>query len=138
MQRSHKYKTIHLHQQNVGHIVINGTTIASLTLMGNLKDEGTCEAVTYIEDGHRWTHVVVIASIKIHAHEYLAHVKLDSNEITVTSGVVCPYLNGYCVDSKFGETVWIILRKSVVKRGSLSFMKERPNSLEQKRTKNIL
>lgn len=102
----HKYKTLHLYQQNIGHIVINGTTTASLTLMGHLKDDGSCEGVTYTEDGHSWSHVVVIASVKVHAQEYLAHVKLDNNEITVASGVVCPYLNGYCIDSKYGETVW--------------------------------
>lgn len=102
----HKHGSFRLFQQVIGNVKKNTTTSASLTLMGHLKDDGSCEGITYTEDGHTWSQVIVLASVKIHLREYLARVKMDINEISLENGIACPYLDGYCIDTEYGETVW--------------------------------
>lgn len=103
---AHRYKSLHIYHRVIGNLVLNGTTTASVTLYGRIDDDGTCEGVPYTEEGHNWSKIVMTASLKIVLKDYLARVKLDTNEISLKGGIVCPYINGYCVDSSDGEAVW--------------------------------
>lgn len=105
-QNLHRFKTIRLFNQLVGGITLNGTTTASLTILGSLKDDSSCEGSTYNENGHSWTKVIVVAALKIHTRDYLATVKLNQNEISLLNGLTCSYVEGYCMDSTYGETAW--------------------------------
>lgn len=102
----HRYKSIKLFDQYIGGILINGTTSASVTMLGSLDSTGACEGVTYHENGRTWKDVVITASIKVTAQEYHAKVKLEENEISLSGGITCAYIKGYCIDTNIGETVW--------------------------------
>lgn len=102
----HRYQSIKLYGQEIGRIIMNGTTTASLTILGSVDESGSCQGTIYHELGRTWKSVIITASIKITATDYLARVKLDENEISLMSGVTCNYLKGYCFDTTFGETVW--------------------------------
>ena len=102
----HRYKSLKLFDQYIGGILINGTISASITMLGELTDTGACDRVTYHENGKTWKNVVITAAVKITTQEYRAKIKLEENEISLSGGVTCPYLRGYCMDTNIGETVW--------------------------------
>lgn len=102
----HRYKTLNLYNHNIAKIQMNGTTTASITLFGYTKMDGSCKGVSYTENGKTWENVIVEANIKIQTKDYYAQVKLESNEISLMGGITCPYLDGYCLDTIYGETTW--------------------------------
>ena len=103
---AHRYQLIKIHRKTIDKLVVNSTTSVSITLEGQLSDDGSCKGVTFIEEGHTWTSVIVYATIKIELRSYMARVKLEDNEISLFGGVTCQYLTGYCIDSTYGESVW--------------------------------
>lgn len=102
----HRYQSVRVYGQEIGKIIMNGTTSASLTILGSVDESGSCEGATYHELGRTWKSVVITASVKIIARDYLAQVKLAENEISLLGGVTCNFLKGYCFDTTLGETVW--------------------------------
>ncbi|CAH1111259.1 unnamed protein product [Psylliodes chrysocephalus] len=61
----HRYQSLQIFRQTIGNIAMNGTTTASITLQGQLDDKGTCQGVTYQENGRLWTDVVIVAAVSI-------------------------------------------------------------------------
>lgn len=102
----HRYRTLKISQDTIGQIILNGTTTASITLQGSLDSTGSCDGVSYQENGMSWHNVVVTATVKIRIMDYLAMVKLKDNEISLKGGVTCPFLEHYCFDSTLGESTW--------------------------------
>ncbi|CAH1115810.1 unnamed protein product [Psylliodes chrysocephalus] len=102
----HRYQSLQIFRQTIGNVAMNGTTTASITLQGQLDDKGTCQGVTYQENGRLWTDVVIVAAVSIMTRDYDTSISLDENEIHLQGGVTCPYLKGYCFDSTYGETIW--------------------------------
>lgn len=105
-QNVHRHGSIQIFNRAIGRIAQNGTTEASLTIMGSLKDDGSCDGTAYSENGHSWSNVIVVVALKIHIRDYLATIKLNENEISLINGITCNYVDGYCMDSTFGETAW--------------------------------
>lgn len=102
----HLYRSTKLYNRDVANIIImNGTTSISMTIAGKVSDDGTCQGTPYNE-GHEWTNVIVTASIRIYARDYWATVKMERNELSLSGGLICPYLTGYCIDTTYGESVW--------------------------------
>lgn len=79
-KEAHKYLTVKIYQHTIGMLQMNSTTTVSVTLRGHVSDDGSCEGITYSEDGHEWHKVVVTATIKIHLRQYFAKIKLETNE----------------------------------------------------------
>lgn len=102
----HRYRSIQLYQQNIGDIVMNGTTSVSMTIAGAVGVDGSCKGTIFHEQGQTWTDVVITASIKIQARDYLARVKMEENLVHLNGGVTCPFLAEYCFDTMEGEYVW--------------------------------
>ncbi|KAG5876817.1 hypothetical protein JTB14_014147 [Gonioctena quinquepunctata] len=84
--------------QEIGGIIMNGTTTTAITIAG----EGSCKGTTYHEGGRTWED----ATVKIQAEDYQARVKMEENQISLFGGVMCPFLPGYCFDTTLGESVW--------------------------------
>lgn len=85
---------------------MNGTTTVTITQAGQINADGSCKAGTYIEAERTWTKVIATVSDKIHARDYFAKVRLENKETSLMNGITCPYLERYCLDSMYGETVW--------------------------------
>lgn len=102
----HRYRTFSIFNRLIGQILMNGTTSESITIVGIVDSDGSCDGGSYVENGNEWNNVIVLATVKITTKNYLAPVKLIENEVSLLGGVTCPYVNGYCFDSTFGETMW--------------------------------
>ncbi|CAG9812855.1 unnamed protein product [Phaedon cochleariae] len=105
----HRYRALKLYEQDIGQITMNGSTTASLTILGSVDATGSCDGTIYHENGRTWKDVVIMASVKIQARDYEAKVNLNENEISLQGGVTCPFMKGYCFDTILGESVWDIM-----------------------------
>lgn len=104
----HRHRSTTIFRHMVHQLLMNGTTAVSLTLAGVMNPDGSCEPGTYTEGDKTWSKVIVTASIQIHAQDYYAKVKMDSNELVLNNCVTYSYLVGYCLDSMNEETFWDI------------------------------
>ncbi|XP_074035285.1 uncharacterized protein [Leptinotarsa decemlineata] len=102
----HRYRTLKLYQQDIGRITMNGSTSATLTLLGSIDTTGTCEGAIYHEKGRTWKDVVILVDVRIQAREYMAKVNINENEISMQGGITCQFMRGYCFDTILGESVW--------------------------------
>ncbi|KAG5867154.1 hypothetical protein JTB14_016231 [Gonioctena quinquepunctata] len=86
--------------QEIGGIIMNGTTTTAITI------DGSCEGTIYHEGGRTWEDAIITATVKIQAKDYQSRVKMEENQISLFGGVMCPFLPGYCFDTTLGESVW--------------------------------
>lgn len=105
-QFAHKHQQIMLFNNVIDKLQRNGTTTASLTLHGFVDASGNCEGVSYSTNGITYKDAVVTATLKIQLRDYMTMVKWEVNEISLFGGITCTYLEGYCLDSILGESVW--------------------------------
>ncbi|XP_076618874.1 uncharacterized protein LOC143340594 [Colletes latitarsis] len=87
-------------------VLPNSTTTRSLTLAGIVNSEGTCSGTTYSDPYGTWTGVVVQAVARISLKNYVAPVKLSTNEVILHSGQRCKLQLGHCLDSEDGFSYW--------------------------------
>lgn len=133
-QNVHRHRTLKFHNQEIGNIMMNGTTTASLTIVGSLSHNGNCEGGSYTENGHTWRSVTIVVTLKIRMRDYMATVNLDENKLSLENQMTCPYMEGYCVDSTFGETVWETeenqecSRLSTLYKGNVTIVQDKNNS----------
>lgn len=102
----HRYRTFTIFNRLISQILMNGTTSESITIAGSVNSEGSCSGGSFVENGNEWNNVIVLATVKVTTQNYMAPVKLIENEVSLLGGVTCPYVQGYCFDSTFGETMW--------------------------------
>lgn len=133
----HRYKSVKMYGQVIGNVNMNGTTTASLTLLGSVDVTGSCDGATYHEAGRTWKNVVITAAVKIVTRDYLARVKLEENEISLIGGVTCPFLKGYCFDTTLGETVWQDDPTSSCDKYLSLVYRGRASKVEQKSSKEL-
>lgn len=109
----------------------NATISSSVTLAGNIDEKRNCEPGQYNENGQNWKNVLVQSSIKITLRDYFAKVSLETNEIMLSNGVTCSFLEGYCMDSITGESTWDRIspgeckQYSVLYEGKATYVKEK-------------
>ncbi|KAG5861211.1 hypothetical protein JTB14_019806 [Gonioctena quinquepunctata] len=102
----HRYRSLQLFHQEIGGIIMNGTTTTAITIAGESKADGSCKGTIYHEGGRTWEDAIITATVKIQAKDYQARVKMEENQISLFGGVMCPFLPGYCFDTTLGESVW--------------------------------
>lgn len=105
-QIAHRQQSLTLFNHNIDKLQRNGFTSVSLTVHGFVDTKGNCDGVSYVNNGKTYTDAVVIATVNIRLKDYMALVKWEVNEISLYGGITCTYLEGYCLDSILGESVW--------------------------------
>ncbi|CAG9761327.1 unnamed protein product [Ceutorhynchus assimilis] len=88
--KAHRFRQLDLKGMGAGVISklnLNGTTEVSATLLGFADANGRCEGVRFAVD-------------------YVAIADVERNLVTLRSGGVCPYNDGYCFDNAEGEVTW--------------------------------
>lgn len=102
----HRYGTTRVGQTIITGLRVNQTSTSSLTLAGNIKDNGECRGTSYSDPYGTWDNVVVQSSVRISLRSYSAQISLNSNKIHLRSGTICALLESSCEDSDGGYTFW--------------------------------
>ena len=109
----------------------NSSTTTTVELAGDIDANYNCKGTQYAENGNKWKDVVVQASVRITLRDFSTRVSLDSNEIKLPNGVVCPFLEGYCMDYLQGESTWdttvthLCKKFNVIYEGTATFVQEK-------------
>jgi len=93
-------------QTIIGKLEPNSSTTTTVDMAGEIDEKYNCQGTQYTENGSKWKNVVVQASVKITLRDFYTKISLESNEIKLPNGVVCPFLDGYCMDYVIGESTW--------------------------------
>lgn len=107
--KAHRFRQLDLSRIGAGVIsklVRNGTTEISVTLQGFADTQGKCEGVRFAVGPTQYTNVVVIAALSIRLHDYVTVADVERNTVSLHSGTICPYNDGYCFDDIEGEVTW--------------------------------
>lgn len=95
----------------------NQTTSRPITIAGSVDNDGTCSGSAYSDPYGSWTDVVVMATITFTLQDYVATVRLNTNQVILRSGVTCALGDTHCVDVEGGDTYW----KPVPLEGTCAF-----------------
>lgn len=85
---------------------INATTTRTLLLAGSLTQEGKCAGSQYSDPYGSWNNVVVQAMARVSLKSGRAVVKIESDQIRLSSGTTCSLQAGSCIDGEDGHTFW--------------------------------
>lgn len=87
----------------------NATDSRSITLAGSVGTDGACSGSQYSDPYGTWDKVVVQANVKITLRNYLASIKISSNELILQSGLHCKVPDGHCLDIDGSQSFWLPL-----------------------------
>lgn len=93
-----KNKSFKFFGKIIDHLILNGSTSASVIMAGNIESDHTCHGGYYEDHKGSWSNVLVQATVQIVLQDAYAPAKTDQNQIILPNGVVCPYK----------ENIWIL------------------------------
>lgn len=96
-----------------GRIIDNLRGNSSIThtevIAGSLDIEGNCQGVPFTSGSFSWNSVIVMRAMEFTISDYPSSVHLQSNMVTLKNNVLCPYLNGKCIDPEHGMSFWNLI-----------------------------
>lgn len=105
-QRMHLLGIYRIGQTFINGLRSNQTISRPITIAGSLDNDGSCQGSAYTDPYGSWLDVIVIATIKITLQDYVADVRLNTNQVMLRSGVTCGLSATHCVDIEGGDTYW--------------------------------
>lgn len=103
----HRTGTLVINVNNViSGLKINMTSTRPITFAGSVSTDGKCSGVQYSDPYGTWQNVVVQGTITISLASHRAMVSIDANQIHLSTGSICRYSSGNCVDIVGRYTFW--------------------------------
>lgn len=88
---------------------VNQTTTRPITFAGSTGMDGQCSGAKYSDPYGAWDNVIVQGTASITLTSYQTALNLETNQIRLRSGTICPYTDATCMDIDGGHTFWQIL-----------------------------
>ena len=85
---------------------INQTTTRPTTFAGSMSSDGRCSGAQYSDPYGTWDNVIVQGTTTITLISYQTTINLETNQVRLRSGTICPYTDITCKDIDGGHTFW--------------------------------
>ncbi|XP_062702438.1 uncharacterized protein LOC134285524 [Aedes albopictus] len=105
-RKVHALGTVALtHDRLIHELKLNTTTHGETLIIGSLSGS-KCYGGTYSTPFYTWTNALVFYEYEISLFDYIAHVDIENDQISLRKGLYCPYSLGRCLDSEEGYLTW--------------------------------
>ncbi|KYN19400.1 hypothetical protein ALC57_08270 [Trachymyrmex cornetzi] len=85
---------------------VNQTTMRPTIFAGSANSDGRCSGAQYSDLYGAWDNVIVQGTTTITLTSYQTSINLETNQIRLKSGTICPYTDATCMDIDGGHTFW--------------------------------
>ncbi|KYN09194.1 hypothetical protein ALC57_18687 [Trachymyrmex cornetzi] len=85
---------------------VNQTTTRPTTFAGSANSDGRCSGAQYSDLYGAWDNVIVQGTTTITLTSYQTSINLETNQIRLKSGTICPCTDATCMDIDGGHTFW--------------------------------
>ncbi|KYN13162.1 hypothetical protein ALC57_14657 [Trachymyrmex cornetzi] len=85
---------------------VNQTTTRPTTFAGSANSDGRCSGAQNSDLYGAWDNVIVQGTTTITLTSYQTSINLETNQIRLKSGTICPYTDATCMDIDGGHTFW--------------------------------